>query len=242
MSSETSGPGRGGFWARLRPRRARSVWCGGRRVGREVGRASGGEILVASGRLDPVVRRVPPDAVTEATPERLRLALDPETFERLPGYLPDPELEEAVYRSLTEFPPLRNLGLGSVRVTAREGRVTLAGHLPTDVLREEAVRRAAATWGVRSVDDQLVVDRELVVAVSRAFLGHPRLRRGGIRVQAAMGTVTLEGEVESREDAELARSLAWRLPGVVAIRDLIRVAAEPGSDVDAPAEERPRVP
>ncbi len=242
---ETGGPGRKGRSAWLRRRRARPVLCGERRVGREAGKTPGGELLVATGWLDPVVRRVPVHAVAEAGPELVRLRIDPETLERLPGYLPDPELEEAVYRSLDGFAPLRNLGPRTIRVTARDGRVTLTGHLPTDLLREEAVRRAAATWGVVSVEDRLVTDRELTVAVARAFLDHPRLQPSRLRVRAAMGTVILEGEVDGHEDAELARSLARRVPGVVAVRDRIRVAGGPGpdaSDADGRVEHRPPVP
>ncbi|SRR5579875_652713 len=236
---------RGGLFALLRRRRARPVWCGRRRVGREAGETPGGELLVATGWLDPVVRRVPPHAVAEMDPQAVRLRLSFEEFQRLPGFLPDPELEEAVYRSLARFAPLRNLGFRPIQVTALDGRVVLTGHLPTDLLREEARRRAAATWGVVAVEDRLVTDHELVVAVTRAFLGHPQLQPSRIRVQAAMGTVTLEGEVDSGGDAELARSLALRVPGVVAVRDRVRVAAghgRGGEEAEGPTGGRPRVP
>jgi hypothetical protein len=79
------------------------------------------------------------------------------------------------------------------------------------------------------VEDQLVSDERLASAVAVAMHPFPELQPSRVTVHASLGTVVLEGAVDSSRDVELARSVAAGVPGVVSVESRLRVrGAEPG--------------
>jgi putative phosphoribosyl transferase len=179
-----------------------------------------GELLVVTGLLATRVRRVPARSVARYATDGVRLALTRSEFLALPGYVPDDELHAAVRRSLGASERLRNFGLGSIEVAARDGDVVLSGYVPDAGFRAEIELRARMTWGVLSVENRLITDRDLEIAVSRAFTVYPELQPSLVRVDAQLGSVILQGELPISL-AELARSVAERVSGVAKVESRI---------------------
>jgi osmotically-inducible protein OsmY len=171
------------------------------------------KLLVRSGRLRSIVRRVPASDIDSVGPDRVVLGLERWQFEAKPLYLPDEEVQQAVYDALKAVGPLRYTALRQVEVEVRNGVARLSGHVPTELHRQEAVQVAAAPPGVVKVEDELMTDERLVRAIAVAMLPHPELQPSKITISANLGTVILEGELDSPREVELAAIVAASIPG-----------------------------
>src|SRR2546423_11488534 len=190
----------------------------------------GTDLLVGSAWLNRTVRRVPGTDVDMIGPDRVLLSIDRWQFQARPLYVPDEELEQAVYDALRAVGPIRYLALRRVEVRAAHGVVRLSGHVPKELHRREAVEIAAAVPGVVRVEDQLVSDERLTSAVALAMQPFPELQPSRVTVHANLGAVILEGELDSPRDVELAKTVAAGVPGVVSVDTRVRVrGAEPGA-------------
>lgn len=218
-------------------RRGVRVFCTDDRrpVGRVEGWLStaehGQELLVRSGWWETVVRRVPSSDVAWADSRAVQLSLDRQQFLKRQPYLPDEELQLAVYESVRTFSPLRytpirHTPFRPVAVQVHHGMVRLSGHVVNELHRREAVQRAAATPGVLHVEDRLVTDEELVCAVALAMLPHRELQPSRVRISASLGKVVLEGELDSTSDVELATAVAAAVPGVTSVESRLCAVEE----------------
>jgi adenylate kinase len=195
----------------------------GRLWGRAPERHQDGQLLVATGRWIPTVRRVPEALVSTFSEQAVHLRVTTDQFLRLPLYRPDSEVAANVHRSFRGSQPLRLYGTSSIAVSVTDGVVTLAGHIPNDRLRDEAITRASRAEGVVRVEDQLVVDEELASAVAIALTRHPSLQPSKVHVSADLGTVALAGELETEQQVHLAVVEAEQVPGVVRVDNRLRV-------------------
>ncbi len=73
------------------------------------------------------------------------------------------------------------------------------------------------------MDRTEVADRALAHAVEAELLWEPRLSSTGLVVVAHDGAVTLQGTVESLAERHAALTAAWRIRGVRALNDTIRI-------------------
>jgi hypothetical protein len=180
--------------------------------------------------------------VASADAATVVLGIDREDFLARPRYLPDDELRLAVYESLRtlgvlRYTTMRLTPFKAIEVEVGNGVVRLSGHVASELHRHEAVRRVAATPGVRRVEDRLVSDDQLVDAVAQAMLPHRELQPSRVKVSATLGHVVLEGDLDSPRDVELAVSVAAAVPGVASVENRLRAREE--QPVPAPSEPSP---
>jgi BON domain len=192
-------------------------------------------LLVSTGWWRRVVRRVPPGSVLSADRGEVRLATSRAEFLDLPHFLPDGEVVAAVWSSFTESLPFRFSRAASIKVTSRDGAVTLSGHVAHDGHRREAVRCARTTNGVVSVSDRLVSDEHLTAAVAQSFLAHPGLQPSLVRVSVRLGAVALDGELPSEDLIRLASSSATAVAGVTTLENRLRLPVSRGARLRRPA-------
>lgn len=138
-----------------------------------------------------------------------------------------------------------------VDVTTRNRVVTLSGEVDNQTAKEQALRIARETDGVRDVIDQLRVeeaapttgigesieaergagreaamalrDAGITSAVKAKLLADTTVRGVNIDVDTANGIVTLNGRVSSRAEAEQAVTLARNAEGVKGVVDRLQV-------------------
>jgi hypothetical protein len=183
----------------------------------------GRQLLVRTGWWDPVIRRIPISDVESSGPGGVRLALQRWQLLQRPLYLTDRELERAVHLSLMTFPPLRYTAVHTIDIEARDGFVRITGHVANELHRREALKRAATAPGVARVETGLVSDEWLLQAVAREMLPYAELQPSRVRIGAHMGFVTLEGELDSPRDIELANAIVAEVRGVVSVESRLRV-------------------
>lgn len=180
------------------------------------------ELLVRSGRWEPVVRRVSCADVLWKDLHAILLSCERRRFLALPRYVPDDELQLAVFDALRTFNPLRYTSVRytpvrSIEIQVRDGVVRLSGHVANELHRRESTRRAAGMPGVLRVEDRLVTDEQLRDDVALAMRPHPELQPSRVRISGNLGAVLLEGAVDSPRDVALAISVAAAVPGVTAV-------------------------
>jgi len=120
-----------------------------------------------------------------------------------------------------------------IDVDTLNGAVKLRGIVETAAERNEAVRLARETEGVRSVDNQLklgdltaeenVTDAWLVTKVKSQLAADPDVNSFNIDVDALDGQVTLSGVVTRALASAEAERIARTTDGVKSVRNEIRV-------------------
>jgi osmotically-inducible protein OsmY len=110
-----------------------------------------------------------------------------------------------------------------------DGAVTLSGHVRGDILKALAGRLAAQVPAVSSVDNRLVADTDLELAVALALAMDPTVQTytDRLTLKVLLGVVHLTGTVTAADQAgaEAARLQAERLArGVAGVRDVLNDA------------------
>lgn len=145
--------------------------------------------------------------------------------------------------------------------TAPDGKVTLAGQVDTDAERQEAIRIARATEGVREVVDRLRIasaaaeprregeakspggraagddtlgDPWITVKIESKYFLDNDVKGRNIDVTTDNGIVTLAGEVSSAGERRQAVLLAQSTEGVKDVRDQLRVSEAKTADAARP--------
>ena len=92
-----------------------------------------------------------------------------------------------------------------INVTADDGKVVITGIVNTFYEKWAAGQAAWRIYGVRDVQDDIVVDAN------------------NVKVRDVGGVVTLTGTVRSMAEAQEAEHAAWLAPGVTAVYDELAI-------------------
>ena len=118
----------------------------------------------------------------------------------------------------------------NVDVQTTSGVVTLAGIVDSLMAKERAARIASTVRGVRSVVNRLTVkpykslsDKQVKEAVENALWNDPATESYEVTVTVQDGKVTLDGSVDSYQEAVLCANVAKTVSGVKAVEDSLRV-------------------
>ncbi len=135
----------------------------------------------------------------------------------------DRQLQEAV---LAEFLWEPSITAAHIGVTARDGVVTLTGHVPNFFEKRAAEKAAARVKGVKAVAQELEVhlpdsfkrtDEEIARAAVDRLGWEVTVPRDAIKVKVEKGWVTLTGEVAWHYQKDAAERMIRGLHGVVAV-------------------------
>ncbi len=150
----------------------------------------------------------------------------------------DEDLVTAVRDALDQYTPIHIWGDG-VQIDAHSGTVVLSGVTRSRSAKETAGRIAQAVKGVSAVDNRLVVDADVELAIAQALAADPRTRGAfpGILVGVVFGITFLKGAVPTAEMKAAAEEIARQIPGVKSVSNELAttqdVKAAPGKPVMA---------
>jgi osmotically-inducible protein OsmY len=145
---------------------------------------------------------------------------------KTPRYHTDKVLVGRVARTLTSYGPFRVIQGIEIDVTAADGTATLAGTVPSYTIKQTAGQLAGCVAGVIGVDNRLVCDSDLELAVARALSVNPLTRAGRVQVRSSQGAIVLEGTLGSPEARAAAGQLTLNIPGVKRVIDRLSVARD----------------
>jgi len=117
-----------------------------------------------------------------------------------------------------------------VKVTARNGYLTLEGRVSWMFEKEAAADAVAHLDGVKGVSNQIAVKPSVAVAEVKADIDAAIHRCADVdaehvRVSVDGSVVTLSGEVSSWHERQEAERVAWSAPGISHVENLIVVAS-----------------
>ncbi len=143
--------------------------------------------------------------------------------------IPDARLQHDVLAEL-EFEPRVNAA--HIGVAARDGVVTLSGHVASFEEKLAAERAAQQVKGVRAVAQEIEVrlaadrncaDDEIAARALKILDWTGALPPGRVYVRVDDGLVTLRGEVDNWHEKEAAETQLRRLSGVLGVVNEIRI-------------------
>jgi osmotically-inducible protein OsmY len=118
----------------------------------------------------------------------------------------------------------------TVDADVADGSVVLTGEAEWQYQRDEAEHVAGNVPGVRELQDQIVLDdttylsSDVAQTIRQAFVRTARLDAEHLDVATQDGTITLSGNVHSRQEHDAAVAAAWAAPGVRDVDDRLTVS------------------
>lgn len=141
---------------------------------------------------------------------------------------PDKRLQADVMNELKFAPGVIASHIG---VVAKDGAVTLTGHVPSYAARRRAVEAAERVYAVRAVADDLDVqlptarrhgDSDIAEAIAHTLRWNVDVPRT-VEAEVAKGWVTLRGVVEARHQKLAAEQAVEHHAGIRGVANLIEV-------------------
>jgi osmotically-inducible protein OsmY len=119
---------------------------------------------------------------------------------------------------------------GCVKVTVERGWITLSGDVDWEYQRQAASRGVRYLTGVTGVRDNIFIKPDVSVSTVKSDIEAALKRRAKddaltISVEVRDADVSLSGPVRSLSERELARHVAWSVPGVRNVVDNMTVAS-----------------
>jgi osmotically-inducible protein OsmY len=140
----------------------------------------------------------------------------------------DKRLQEAVMRELEWDPKVDSAHIG---VSAKDGAVTLTGHVTTYSEKMAAVRAAERVYGVKAVADELEVklssltkrdDTDIAEEIARELRWNTTIP-DAVDAEVRDGWVTLRGEVEWTYQKNAAERAVRDVTGIRGVSNLITI-------------------
>jgi len=148
----------------------------------------------------------------------------------------DSKLQQAILAELNWQP---GVGAGHIGVTAKDGIVTLTGHVENYPHKHAAELATRRVKGVLAVADEITVelpvntektDEEIAAAAVERLAWNVSLPREGIKVTVADGWLTLTGEVAFYYQSLDAAREVHSLMGVVGVSNEITIKSRVNTD------------
>ena len=180
---------------------------------------------------------LPVEALAELGSKEITVAAGRSDLDGFPTYRLDHDIETELWEALYASEDVSDLDVQGIRLWVLDGVATLEGNVRNSSARADAERVARSTDGVAAVDDRVVVDWDLELAVASYISRTAPQLLPDLVVHAHLGVVRLEGRDSSRETKDAVIQGIRSIPGVREIKDLVAVrlpSDEAGEGSQAP--------
>lgn len=176
--------------------------------------------MAVAGRRSPSsLRLVPADLVRQAGTRGLLTAVKAAEWPSLKPYASDWTIRETVLDRLMTDPILSPFQR-SLSVDVRDQQVRLRGYVANRVQADRALQVAQSIHGVLGVEQGMVNDEDLALAVSQALRKDARTTTADVQVKSRQGRVEISGHASDPAAVAAIDDVALRVPGVLVARNL----------------------
>lgn len=158
---------------------------------------------------------------------------------RVGASVADGELIVEVRDAFRHYDPIRMWG-DCLAIDADGGRVVLSGMVRNHSAKETAEQLAKKVKGVTGVENRLVVDLDVELAVSQALAADSRtsILFPGVLVGVVFGVVYLKGDAPSADAKKAATEVTFKVPGVASVSNELQAPPESKVAAKPPAAEK----
>ena len=190
----------------------------------EIGVAVKDGIITLSGNVDSYSNRYHAERAAKRVAGVKAVVNDLEVH--VPTERTDEDIARAAVRALEDR---ISVPRDQVKVTARDGRITLEGDVAWQYQREAAASAVRHLYGVKGVSNLITIkphvsSSEILTKIEAALQRAAALDAQRITVETEGSKVFLRGRVRAWAEREEAEQAAWRAPGVTRVENEITVA------------------
>ena len=160
-------------------------------------------------------------------------------WENLTAYRLDGDIERSLMEALFDSANIAETDLKGITVRSGDGMVSLIGNVRSSSAAVEAERLALSVDGGTGVENQLVTDWQIELAVANLVTAQRIESPDSIVTHAQLGTVILEGRIPSQEAKVALIQAVQAVSGVRLVEDLLDVrptAEVAGADSATPTD------
>ena len=168
---------------------------------------------------------VPEGLVDDLTSAGVQLRAEAKELDGLPTYRADAEIENELWEALHADESIPPVDLSGMRLEVSEGVVRLEGNSRSSTAISDAERTVRSVGGVAGLDNRLVSDWDIDLAVASYVVGVSPELSGSVSAHTQLGTVQMEGWVPSADTRQTIIQAVGSIDGVLGVEDGMEVRA-----------------
>jgi osmotically-inducible protein OsmY len=179
---------------------------------------------------------LPVHLVADLSPTDAPLTISEHGLDGLPTHRADAEIQNDLWEALYGAEVIPPVDLSGMRLDVSEGLVRMEGNARSSAAISDAVRIVRSTNGVGGVENRLVSDWDIDLAIAACVSSVGRDLAGTIAAHTQLGTVRLEGWAPSVESKETVVRAVASVDGVLSVEDELEVRTAVPVTSEAPPE------
>lgn len=180
---------------------------------------------------------LPLETATEFNSRRVKVSIVETALMGLPAHRLDSSIEADLSEALYQSDEIPQVDLNEIRVEVVDGVIQLRGSVRTPLVIDETEKLARAIKGCVAVNNQLVSDWEIGLAIASYISRKLPGLSDSVIANTRFGKVSLEGSVSSDEDRDAIIQGVKSITGVKEIDDLTEVRVPVAAEQTASSEE-----
>jgi len=166
---------------------------------------------------------LPEHLVADLNPTNAPLTISEQELDGLPTHRSDTEIQNDLWEALYGAEVIPPVDLSGMNLSVSGGLVRMDGNSRSSAAISDAVRIVRSTNGVGGVENRLVSDWDIDLAIAARVSSVGRDLPGSIAAHTQLGTVRMEGWVPSVESKETVVRAVASLDGVLSVEDELEV-------------------
>jgi osmotically-inducible protein OsmY len=177
---------------------------------------------------------LPEHLVADLSPTNAPLIISEHELDELPTHRADAEIQNDLWEALYGAEVIPPVDLSGMSLSVSEGLVRMDGNARSSAAISDAVRIVRSTNGVGGVENRLVSDWDIDLAIAACVSNVGRDLAGSIAAHTQLGAVRMEGWAPSVESKETVVRAVASLDGVLSVEDELEVRIAIPVTPDAP--------
>lgn len=161
-------------------------------------------------------------SVTQIETGQVSVSLPEATWQTLPPYRPDSQLQHEIEERLSDLTPF-HIDFQAMHIRVLDRVLYLTGNISSSLRKDIVEDQAMGVQGLREIKNELLGDDTLANSLAMVLGRDPRTRDLPIGVYPRLGHVRLSGFVQNEQQKAAAEERARHFPGVRSVTNTLVV-------------------